>query len=90
MGKRVGIVIQENQAEGLRVSGGISVLGDEVTVFLMDQSLSDAPDVTANMEMVREVGIPVFTNASPSGEFKPVTVEEIARRLLEQDVILTF
>jgi len=90
MGKRVGIVIQKNQAEGLRVSGGISVLGDEVTVFLLDRPLSSAADVTVNMDMVREVGISLFTNVLPPSEFTPATPEEIAGRLLEQDVVLTF
>ncbi len=90
MAKRVAVVILRNQAEGLRVSGGISVLGEDVTVFVLDRALADEREVTTNLDMVREVGLPVFTNVVPPGEFTLAKPEEIAERLMENDVVLTF
>jgi len=90
MGKRIAVVIRDNQTEGLRVSGGISVLGDDVTIFVLDHRLSSSPDVAVPLDMIREVGLPVVTNIKGYEPFAFSTAEEIAERLLDQDVVLSF
>ena len=89
MSKNIGILIREIPAEGLRVSGGLSILDDPVSVFVMDQALGTSPDTEMALSMVRELGLPVWAMDAHAGS-GGLSVRDFAGRLLEQDVVLTF
>jgi len=92
MGRRIAVVAAEaaQQAEALRVCVGISALNDDVGLFLLDHELKLTPDISGSMEMIREIGNPVFTNTVGNNAYELLTNARIADKLLEYDHVLVF
>ncbi len=90
MAKKIAVLLKDKQSEGLRVSGGITILDDEIHVFVLDRKLEDTEQVAANRELVAELELPVYTNTKDNPEFTYLSNAELAKKLLEFDNVMTF
>jgi len=85
---------EEQQYEGLRSSLGLLLANAEVQMFVLHDKIDNTDDAYRdNLEFLEEMEGEYFsdnqTNVEKHG-FKHATIEEIASRLKEADVIIPF
>ncbi len=95
MGKKVAVLIREKtrQYEGLRTSLGLLIENHIVSMFVLNHEIELAEEYRDNMGFIDELDgarySDVADNVNKYG-FQPVTLEEIALKLRENQVIIPF
>lgn len=89
MKKKIAILVRDRKHEALRMAVGATLVNDEVNVFIMDDKLEQDDEIRLNLEMLASLGVKIFSN-NPGNQFEQKTTEEIARALLEHDVIIPY
>jgi len=89
MGKKVAVLITGNQDEGFRMSVGLTLADDEVNVYLLDKKLESDANIEANVEMLGDLDVKIFSN-NPENKFEQKTNEEIANALTGYDAIIHY
>jgi hypothetical protein len=88
--KRIAMIVRDRQGEALRVSGGLTLADDTVDVFVLDSKLDDSdPEVARPLELVNELELKIYSNVSQNGA-ETITLEEMAKKLLEYDVVVPY
>lgn len=88
--KRIAMIVRDRQAEALRVAGGMTLADDTIDVFVLDGKLDTGdPEVARPLELVNELGLKIWSN-NPSNGVETVTLEEMAKRLLEYDLVVPY
>jgi hypothetical protein len=88
--KRIAVLVRDRQAEALRMALGLLLLSDEVEVFVLDRPLSPTDDVRQQLDTVKEMEVPVYTNWGHQDGMQSLSTEEIARRLPGYDHVLAY
>jgi hypothetical protein len=84
------MVVRDRQGEALRVAGGMTLADDTVDVFILDGQLDlKDPEVARPLELVSELGLTVRSNNAANG-FETVTLEDMAKQLLEYDLVIPY
>lgn len=89
MGKKVAVLITGNQDEGFRMSVGLTLADDEVNVYLIDKKLESDANIEANVEMLGDLDVKIFSN-NPENKFEQKTNEEIANALTGYDAVIHY
>ena len=88
--KRIAMIVRDRQGEALRVSGGLTLADDTVDVFVLDGKLDDSdPEVARPLELVNELELKIYSNVSQNGA-ETITLEEMAKKLLEYDLVVPY
>jgi len=90
--KIIAVVVRDRQAEAFRMSVGLTVLDDTIDVFITQPVKNDDETVVQleGMKEMAELGvIKVFTMRQGT-DFQYITMEDMARKLLEYDNILPY
>ncbi|MBI4688822.1 MAG: hypothetical protein HY754_00895 [Nitrospirae bacterium] len=87
--KKVAVFINNNQVEGFRMAVGLTLADDEVNVFLVDKKLESDESIAANVEMLGDLDVKVFSNNSEN-KLEQMSTEDIARALTEYDAVITY
>ncbi len=88
--KRIAVIVRDRQAEALRVAGGLTLADDTIEVFVLDGKLDkQAPEVAMPLELVTDLDLKMYSN-NPDNGYTAVTLEEMARKLLEYDVVVPY
>jgi hypothetical protein len=92
-GKRIAVIVRAceagKQAEALRMSLGLTVL-HSVDVFVLDNRLLPEGDVSFTLEMMKEMGMGLYSNSPVNEMACYLAMEEIAVKVLEYDSVLTY
>lgn len=88
--KKMAVVVRERQSEALRMGIGLTILNDMVDVYVLDSGLQDSEEVRFSREIMREMGMKVWTNAGAEDGIEVLSVDEIAQRLLQYDHVLPY
>jgi hypothetical protein len=89
MKKKIAVLVRERQSEALRMSIGLSLADDEVSVFIMDRKLEDNEGTVANLEAMNAMGVKIYTN-SRENSFQFISTEDIARKLVDFDIVIPY
>jgi hypothetical protein len=95
MGKKVAVLIREKsrQYEGLRTSLGLLIENHIVSMFVLNHEIELSEEYQDNMGFIDELDgarySDVADNVNKYG-FQPVTLEEVALKLRENQVIIPF
>ncbi len=90
MSKKIAVLVRDRQAEALRMAVGLTIQGDRVDVFIMDQELDvDDPAIALNLEMLAEIGVRLISHAFQSNAVI-MSTEDIARKLVEYDSVIPY
>ena len=89
MKKRIAVLVRERQSEALRMSIGLSLTEDEVSVFIMDRKLEDSDETAVNLEAMGAMGVRIYSNSSENS-FQFMSTEDIARSLVDYDVVIPY
>lgn len=89
MKKKIAVLVRDRQEEALRMSVGLTLADDEVSVFVMDEKLEFDEKAAVNLEALGDMGAKVFSN-NPENRLEQMTTEEIARALTGYDVVVPY
>lgn len=89
MAKKVAVIVRDRQHEALRMSVGLTLEDNAVSVFVMDKKLPSDENIDLNVETLGDMDAKIFSN-SPENKFEQMTTEEIARVLTECDVVIPY
>jgi hypothetical protein len=88
--KNIAVIVRDRPAEALRVAGGLTLADDTIEVFVLDSKLDkSSPEIAMPLELVSDLDLKVYSNNAENG-FTPMTIEEMARKLLEYDIVVPY
>jgi len=88
--KKIAVIVRDRQGEALRVAGGLTLADDTIEVFVLDRKLDkDDPTVAQPLELVTELDLKMYSN-NPENGCTAISVEEMATKLLEYDVVVPY
>lgn len=95
MGKTVAVVIKDKdrQYEGLRSSLGLLLEKHVVSMYVLDHEVEMTEEYSDNMGFIDEMGGGRYSNVPANVEkhgFKAVTLEDVAGKLAENEVVIPF
>ncbi|MCL4490443.1 MAG: hypothetical protein M1510_00850 [Nitrospirae bacterium] len=89
MARKVAVIVRDRQHEALRMSVGLTIGDNAVSVFVMDKELVFDENTKLNIEALRDMGAKIFSNIPENG-FAEMSIGEIARALLEYDIVIPY
>jgi hypothetical protein len=88
--KKIAVITRDRQAEALRVAGGLTLANDTIDVFVLDRKLDKTrPDISMPLELINDLDLKVYSNNAENG-FTTITIEEMAKKLLEYDMVVPY
>ena len=88
--KRIAVIVRDRQSEALRVSGGLTLADDTIEVFVLDRKLDKSnPEIAQPLELVTDLDLKVYSN-NPENGFTVISLEDMARKLLEYDFVVPY
>lgn len=87
--KKLAILVRDRKSEALRMSVGLTLADDQVSAFVMDDPLQLDEEMEMNVEALKDMGGNIYTN-NPANAFDQMSTEEIAKALLDYDVIIAY
>jgi hypothetical protein len=94
-GKKVAVLVKDKdrQYEGLRSSLGLLLEKHVVSMFVLHHEVEMTEEYADNMGFIDEMGGARYSDVPANVEkhgFQPVTLEALAGKLLENDVVIPF
>lgn len=89
MAKKIAILVRDRQYEGLRMAVGATLADDEINVFIMDRKIVPDDKLTLSLESLTDFDVKVFSN-NPENQFEQKSTEEIAKSLVDYDLIIPY
>jgi hypothetical protein len=87
---KIAVIVRDRQAEALRVACGLMLGGDVVEIFILDRGLDEKdPTIAMPMEMINELELTIYSN-KPGTRFTDITLEEMAKKLLEYEFVVPY
>jgi len=88
--KKIAVIVRDRQGEALRVASGLTLADDTIEVFVLDRKLdkNDA-EVATPLELATELELKMYSN-NPENGYPTLTLEEMAKKLLEYDVVVPY
>lgn len=88
--KKLAVIIRNRESEALRMALGLTLVDDQVDIFVLGRHLAGADEDVMNLELLSDVGIKVYSDQQGDryAEYRPAS--EIARQLLEYDHVLPY
>ena len=90
MSKKIAVVVRDRQDEAVRMSIGLTLMDDEVDVFLLNRKLERTKDNELNIETMGEMDIDIYSNIEDSSDSTYLSTEAMAKNLLKYDHILPY
>lgn len=77
------------QSEAARVALGLTLCDDSVELVVIDDEINITSAVKKNVDLLGSMGGRAYSN-NPKNGFEGITLEEIAKKLLEYDVVIPY
>lgn len=90
MPKRIAVLTRDRQGEALRMAVGLLLLDDVPDIYVMGKKVEDGEGNRRNLEMFSEMDIKIYTNCRENEKIEYLSTGEIAKRLLEYDIVLPY
>jgi len=90
MEKKIAVLVRDRQGEALRMSLGLSLVDDTIDVYVLDEILSGTEQDRLNIELMKELGMKVYSNDQRNEDLEYRSTEQIAQKLLEYDHVLPY
>lgn len=90
MKKKIAIVIRDRQEEAFRMSLGLTILDDDIDIFVLDSKLAETENTEMNLEMIKELGLKIYTNSPENAGMAFIANDQLADTLLSYDHVLPY
>lgn len=90
--KKIGVIVTGNthrQSEAVRVALGLTLMDDRVELIVLDERLPRSEAVEKNLKLLRSMKGKAYSN-NPKNKLETLSLEEIASKLLEYDVVVPY
>jgi hypothetical protein len=88
--KRIAVIVRDRPAEALRVAGGLTLADDTIEVLVLDRKLDkEDPEIAQPLELATDLELKMYSN-NPENGFTTITLEEMAKKLLEYDLVVPY
>jgi hypothetical protein len=88
--RKIAVIVRDRQAEALRVAGGLTLADDVIDVFVLDRKLDkNDPEIAKPLELVTDLELKIYSN-NPENGYATITLEEMAKKLLEYDFVVPY
>lgn len=88
--KKIAVIVRDRPAEALRVAGGLTLADDTIEVFVLDNKLDkSSAEIAMPLELATELDLKMYSN-NPENGYTTITLEEMAKKLLEYDVVVPY
>ena len=88
--KKIAVIVRDRPGEALRVAGGLTLADDTIDVIVLDSKLDTSdPEIAAPLELVTEIELNMLSN-NPENGYTTVTLEDLAKKLLEYDLVVPY
>jgi hypothetical protein len=88
--KRIAVIVRDRPGEALRVAGGLTLADDAIEVFVLDRRLDRKdPEIAQPLELATELDLKMYSN-NPENGCTTITLEEMAKKLLEYDLVVPY
>lgn len=88
--KKIAVIVRDRQAEALRVAGGLTLVDDTIDVFILDRTLDkNDPKIALPFGLMNELELKLYSN-NPENGCTTITLEEMAKKLLEYDHVVPY
>jgi len=88
--KRIAVIVRDRPGEALRVAGGLTLADDTIEIFVLDRKLDkNDPEIAQPLELATDLELKMYSN-NPENGFTTITLEEMAKKLLEYDVVVPY
>ena len=90
MSNKIAVVVRDRQDEAIRMSIGLTLMDDEVDVFLLNRKLVKTKENELNIDTLGEMDINIYSNIEdcPGASYLPTA--SMAKNLLSYDNILPY
>jgi len=86
--KKIAVVVRDRQSEAFRMSVGLTVLDDQVDIFIM-KPVKDDPKTIEELNGALDLGLKCYSPIQDE-RFQLLGLDEFAKRLLEYDHIIPY
>lgn len=90
MNKKIAVLIGDRQGEALRMALGLTLVDDKVDLFWVDTVPDGSPEVSQNLELLKDMGVGLYSNHKQEQATAYLAHEQLAGRLLEYDHIFRY
>ena len=90
MSKKIAVVVRDRQDEAVRMSIGLTLMDDDVDVFLLNSKLTRTKENELNIDTLGEMDINIYSNLEDCLESSYLPIATMARNLLSYDHILPY
>jgi len=88
--KKIAVIVRDRQGEALRVAGGLTLADDAIEVFILDRKLDKGnPEIAKPLELAADLDLKMYSN-NPENGYTTITLEEMAKKLLEYDHVVPY
>jgi hypothetical protein len=88
--KRIAVIVRDRPGEALRVAGGLTLADDTIEVFILDRKLDkEDPETAQPLELATDLELKIYSNNRENG-FTTITLDEMAKKLLEYDFVVPY
>lgn len=87
--KRIAVLVRDRKGEALRMSVGLTLADDEISVYVMDDKLEPDEEMEMNIEALKDLDVKIYTN-NPDNPFEQMSTEDIAKALLDYDAVVPY
>ena len=88
--KKIAVIVRDRPGEALRVAGGLTLADDTIEIFVLDRVLDkEDPDIVQPLELATDLDLKIYSN-NPENGFTTITLDEMAKKLLEYDVVVPY
>ena len=88
--KKIAVIVRDRPGEALRVAGGLTLADDTIEVFVLDRTLDkEDPEIAQPLELATDLDLRIYSN-NPENGYTTITLDEMAKKLLEYDIVVPY
>ncbi len=90
MVKKIAVLVSDRQNEALRMSLGLTLVDDIIDVYVLGGKLAGIDKDNLDLELMKEIGMKIYSNDPGNEEMEYLSAEEIAHKLPEYDHVIPY
>ncbi len=90
MAKRIAVLVRDRRGEALRMALGLTLMDDVVDVYLLDRRLDAAEPEALDLDLLKEMGMKVYSNRRDEAGMEFLSLAEIAETLPGYDHVIPY
>ena len=90
MNKKIAVVVRDRQAEALRMAIGLTLMDDDVDVFLLNRKLEHSDRTNLNIETIHDLDMTIYSNVNENADVDYLPTEKMIDKLITYNNILPY